>query len=216
MSVSNEVIAYPFDRLGRCGQLAGGPATPWQVSSAGLSTNPPAPTLSGISSVVGNLARTSVGSNGYAIYGWQVKGGKRTDVINTRANFQITLGPTGWDTWGSAHFRFDIDGQQGSDGAIDVHDAGDVNIAVPPGDSSVHYLTVFCPALNDADIYNHRFSVTLTSQAVPTTPAATYSNDSVGKYNRIYQFQFIGNVKLTIARPSSDDPRIGLQALFLD
>ena len=216
MSVSNEVIAYPVDRLGRSGRLIGGPSTPWQVSSAGPQAN--TPSLSGISSVVGNLARTSVGSKGYAIYGWQYKGGIRQDEIRTSPNYNITLGPEGpesWVTWGdAAHFRFDIDGKEGSLTAIHANPSGYVDIVVPPGDSSVHYLTVFCPALNDADIDNHIFTVSLTSLTVPTTPAATYSNNSVGKYNGIYQFQFVGNVRLTITRLGI--PRVGLQAIFVD
>ena len=218
MSVSNEVLAYPFDRLGRCGQLVGGPAYPWQVSSLGPSSN--SPSLSGISSVVGNLARTSVGSKGFAIYGWQVNGGNRIDNINMPpgGQYQINLGPTGWTTWGSAHFRFDIDGVQGSDNAVQLNQgeqSGYVDIVIPPNDSPVHYLTVFCPALNDADADNHIFDVRLTSQTVPTTPPAFYSNNSVGKYNRIYQFEFRGNARLTISKPSGA-PGIGLQAIFLD
>ena len=213
-TVPNEVLSYPFDHLGRCGQLTGGPAYPWQVSSDGPLQG--TPSLSGISSVVGNLALTSVGSKGYAIYGWQFKGGNRVDVINTTQGFNITLSPTGWTTWpDAAHFRFDIDGKEGSITAIHADNTGDVNIVVPPGDSSVHYLTVFCPALNDADEENHIFNLTLTSLTFPTTPPAIYSNSGLGKYNRIYQFEFIGNVKLTIARPQTS-PRIGLQAIFLD
>jgi hypothetical protein len=217
MSASNEVLAYPFDRLGRCGQLVGGPANPWQVSSTAQATN--SPSLSGISSIVGNLARTSVGSKGYAIYGWQLNGGNRVDNIKTIAGYQINLGPLGWETWGNAaHFRFDVDGVQGSDTAVNSfpgNPGGYVDIVVPPNDSSTHYLTVFCPALNDADLDNHIFDVRLTSQAFPTTPPAYYSNNSVGKYNRIYQFEFAGNVRLTISKPASA-PRIGLQAIFLD
>jgi hypothetical protein len=218
-SPSSEVIAYPFDRLGRSGQLVGGPAYPWQVSSVAQETN--SPSLSGISSVVGNLARTSVGSKGYAIYGWQLNGGNRVDNIKTIDGYHINLGPLGWTTWGNAaHFRFDVDGVQGSATAVHVDPLkGDpnpyVDIVIPSPDSSVHYLTVFCPALNDPDSDNHIFDVRLTSQTAPLTPPAFYSNNSVGKYNRIYQFQFRGNVRLTISKPASA-PRIGLQAIFLD
>jgi|GEM_PF-713942 len=211
---SNEVLAYPFDRLGRCGQLVGGPAYPWQVSSVAQMTD--SPSLSGISSVVGNLARTSVGSKGYAIYGWQMKEGNRVDNIKTIAGYQINLGSSGWVTWPlAAHFRFDVDGVQGSLSAVHANTTGDVSITVPTGDSSVHYLTVFCPALNDPDLANHKFTLTLASQSVPAPPPAVYSNNGLGNYNRIYQFEFTGNVTLTISRLAPDF-RMGLQAIFVD
>jgi hypothetical protein len=167
---------------------------------------------------VGNLALTSIGSKGYVIYGFEIQETKRIDKSNLASGYHVELG-NGWTTvTNGSNSTFVEDGVTSADAGLRAAsdpDGGTVSITVPPGDTSVHYLTVFSPAIGNADEANHVFKVKLASQAVPTHPPAIYSNNSLGKHNRIYQFEFIGNVTLTISKPP-DAPTMALQAIFLD
>ena len=84
----------------------------------------------------------------------------------------------------------------------------------------MHYPTVFCPAVGNDDVYNHVFDVKMTSQSAPATPPAIYSTNGLGNYNRIYQFEFIGDVTLTITKPARSQTatpyEATMQAIFLD
>jgi hypothetical protein len=214
---SNQVQAWPFNVVGAAGRLRGGPpyrsdppfqgidSYPYRIDSTAVSQGLPA--LTGLSDVLGNLSRTSIGTNGYVIYGTPAN----SDTVNVRAPFTVTK-TSGWiNAQDLVHNRFYIDGQLGEDAGLKANPTG--VITINGGGSSVHYLTVFCPSIV-ADPRN--LTLTLRSITTPSVPPAVVSLNELQDYpnNVIVQFEFTGNVTLTMdVSPGSSGC---IQAIFLD
>lgn len=218
---SNEVAAVAFTTVSGVGFSTGGPSVPLAVTSTGVLRNQPA--LAGLSQTLGNLLLTSLGTHGYAIFDWGGvdASGNGADSVNLAPGFTVTKGAN-WQQRGSFMAnRFTVDGKRGQDAAMYVAPASMATIAITPSDAGVHYLTVFCPSATDNA--PHTFTVSL-SPVGQSSPAATYTVDdaAVEGDNHIFQFEFKGNVTLTVnslaKNPGTDANTVlgSLQAIFLD
>jgi hypothetical protein len=220
---SNQVMAFPFSTIGIAGQLTGGLAgwqtyaSPYQVSSLAPSSGQPA--LGGLSDVLGNLTRTSIGTKGYVIYnfgGGGADNGSTPVPFTTNSNvltpFSVTVG-SGW--YNQAYYagsRFLVDSSLGKDSSLNLHSniSGSINISV--SDTATHYLTVFCPDLLAS---KRAFTIKMTPLG-QSSPVASFPvvNESYGE-NHIFQFVFVGSVTLSIDNGNADGGAC-LQALFFD
>jgi hypothetical protein len=206
---STEVEAWPFKTVGNAGSFKGGPffnhyvpLYPFYVDSSAPASGKAA--LAGLSNVLGTLTRTNIGTKGYVIY-------DGTSVYNTvQSPFTVTQG-SGWvNVTQAIQNQFVISGNASADGGLKATSSGTITVTTG-GDSGVHYLSVFCPALS-AD--PRTFALTLTPTGL-STPIATYPvNEPLGSSdNLIFQFEFTGNVTLTLTPTGGSGC---LQAIFID
>lgn len=219
---SNQVQAFPFNVVGKAGQLTGGAETPFQVNSTAPMSGQPA--LVGLSDVFGNLAHTNVGTKGYVVYNWSPTNRPPDDnslpvPFTTNSNllspFSATVG-SGW--FNQSRFvsnRFTIDGVVGADCALNLHNgfSGVINISV--SDTATHYLTVFCPPVF-ADQRQFTIKIKPVGQ---NSPVASYTVDEPqgSGENHILQFVFSGNITLSIENVSGFYGNAGcLQAILFD
>lgn len=220
---SNEVVAYGFSgQVGIAGEFKGGPIYPWQVSSSGPLLNSPA--LAGISNILGNLSRTSIGSKGYAVYNWRYKtpasyppvlaSGNTINTDNFVSGFSASLS-NNWIIPYQVSTNFVIDGQQGTTTSIAAPTGSSAAIAitVPQGDTSIHYLTIFSPSSGISQTQSSTFTLAPTGN--PTGVSYSINEPSTQAQNHIFQFEFVGTVTLTVTNSGGFGDGEG-QAIFLD
>lgn len=218
---SNQVTAFPFATVGIAGQFTGGSSDNLQVSStAPLSGNP---ALVGLPSVLGKLARTDVGRNGYVIYNWPDGGTAPTPApFKTESNLpgpinvSVGAGSQWINDWQYVQNKFAIDGKTGTNSAIDLpkNSSGSINISA--SDGQTHYVTVVSPALGARQ---RAFTIKITP-AGQGSPVAFYTVDDPENFgdNHVFQFVFKGNITLSINNGDvpTDNGGACLQALFFD
>jgi len=220
---SEQVPINPFDTTQNvlcAGSMSeGGQFTPViEVSSTAVSLGQPsyigAQHLTGLLDLreldyygYGNLQNETVGTEGYVLFDWE---GEGTRLTNLLAPITITIPPdSGWGEISNLERQYTVDGVQGTNDGWAANTNG--SIAIDPGDTNYHFLTVVSPAqFNNPRV----FSLSLSSTS-NNTPAVYTLNENPG-LSHVFQFLFRGNVKLTADATVSGGTGAIIQGLFFD
>ena len=150
----------------------------------------------------GNLQNTSIGTQGYLLFGW---GGPGINLTNLNPGFTITQGP-GWQHVQYLGRQYKIGNTLGTNYGLMANPSGTINIATT--DTNYHILTVISPA-KFTDPRN--FTLSLVSS---NGTSSRYNVNEAYGFNHTFQFLFKGNVTLVANASSGGEATV--QAFFLD